>query len=153
MHSRGSHMTRPVWIYVPSVPPWHRGPSRAEPHQGSQSPVTAQESPVASQAAPERWPCSLSRPQPPQPSGTHATALSRHRFSSPPFCPLGFPASSLFWAQHGQICGDKSTQQPVGNVGVEQASRNERPAGRGEGCQEGSLITGLSVLISHRAWA
>lgn len=75
----------------------------------------------------------------------------RH-LSRPLFCQLGFPASSPFWAQRGQTFGDKPTEQPVGELGVEQASRNEKP-GQGEGHQGRSLLTGLSVLISHGAWS
>lgn len=50
--------------------------------------------------------------------------------------PPGVPASSPFWAQHEQICGDKPTEQPVGELGAEPARRNERPADGGAGSGE-----------------
>lgn len=156
MHSRGHHVTCPVWIYVPSLPPWHGGWGWGAPHGQNCAEALGPQSPPRALSLPKLPPRGgpAARPGLSCPSrATHAAAVSGHRFSRPPSRQLGFPASSLFWARHGQICGDEPTRQPVGNVGVEQASRNERPAGRGEGCQGGSLITGLSVLISHGAWA
>lgn len=149
-------MTCPVWIYDPSMPPWRGaevwvGGSRTELHQGSWSPVTAQ-SPVTSQAASERWPCSrpgLSCPsraagtQQPVQAQVFQASLLLAGFSR--LFPVPGPAWTDMWGQ--------AHTAAAGNVGVERASRNERPAGRGEGCQGGSLITGLSVLISHGAWA
>lgn len=131
-------MTGVLWTYVPSLPPW-----RGVPHSHCPGPAASQAAPRGGLAA---QPGLAAPPEP------RASSTSRRSFSRPPSCQLGLPASSLLWTKHGQVFGDKPTQRPVGNLGVEQASRNERPAGR-EGCQGGSLIRGLSVLVSHGAWA
>lgn len=131
------YVTCLLWMYVPSRSLWGHGVGWGRPSSevrpGSGSLLMAR-GPVASPPAPP----------------TLASSRQVFQASIPT---AGFSRLFLFWAQHGQIFGDKPTQQPVGNLGAERASRNERPAGRREECQGGSLITGLSVLISHGAWA
>lgn len=58
-------------------------------------------------------------------------ALSRVPFQASAL-PAGLAASPPSWAQRGQVFGDKPTEKPSGELGAEQASRNEAQGAREE---------------------
>ena len=152
MHSRGSHMTCPVWIYVPSLPPWHRGPSRAEPHQGSQSPVTAQRAPLLPKLPLRGSPAArpgLSRPsqvvRTPQPCpGTGFPVLRSAPWAFPPL-PCSGPSMDRYvgtsphssqwgmWGWSGQagMRGQQAEEKGAKGEALSQASLFSSPTGPG----------------------